>query len=151
MKIQVLFQQQKENILTLTISTTMDLSGFLRSTLCGPGMDFATAFMIFIRSIPLFARASYNTANCTEVQKSQTPSQYVIRFQIVMYTVAKGCSLHRYYIGTQPNSQQNLVDTSISLVHFVSYSAGNMKRESGAGKRTGQTKLNKIFIQLYTS
>lgn len=109
MKIQVLFQQQKENILTLTISTTMDLSGFLRSTLCGPGMDFATAFMIFIRSIPLFARASYNTANCTEVQKSQTPSQYVIRFQIVMYTVAKGCSLHRYYIGTQPNSQQNLV------------------------------------------
>lgn len=44
----------------------MVLSGLLRSTLCGPGTDFATAFIIFILSIPEFARASYNTANCTE-------------------------------------------------------------------------------------
>jgi hypothetical protein len=41
----------------------MVLSGLLRSTLCGPGTDFATAFMIFILSIPVFARAPYNTAN----------------------------------------------------------------------------------------
>lgn len=45
----------------------MVLSGLLRSTLCGPGTDFATAFIIFILSMPVFARASYNTANCAEL------------------------------------------------------------------------------------
>jgi hypothetical protein len=50
---------------TLTIWTRIVLSGFLRSTECGLGTNFATASMSSILFNFVFARASHTTAYCT--------------------------------------------------------------------------------------